>query len=60
MMMSDAVRQLVVARAPLDEIRERAQAEGMVSLRSAGWEKACAGLTTVEELLRVTSDEVTT
>jgi hypothetical protein len=29
----------------------------MVPLRVAGWEKACAGLTTVEELLRVTYDE---
>jgi type II secretory ATPase GspE/PulE/Tfp pilus assembly ATPase PilB-like protein len=56
MMMSDEVRRLVVARAPLDDIRACAQAEGMVPLRTAGWDKACAGLTTVEELLRVTSD----
>jgi general secretion pathway protein E len=60
MVMSDALRQLVVGRAPLDEIRARAQAEGMIPLRTAAWSKACAGLTTVEEVLRVTSDEVAT
>jgi type II secretory ATPase GspE/PulE/Tfp pilus assembly ATPase PilB-like protein len=58
MVLSDEVRRLVAARAPLDEIRACAHAEGTVPLRTAGWEAACAGLTTLEELLRVTADEV--
>jgi general secretion pathway protein E len=57
MIMSDEIRRLVAARAPLDDLRACAQAEGMIPLRTAGWEKACAGVTTVEELLRVTYDE---
>lgn len=57
MIVSDEIRTLVVNRAPLDEIRELARAEGMVSLRDDGWSKACSGVTTIDELLRVTSDE---
>ena len=57
--MTDHIRGLVVAGAPLDEIRAAAKAQGMVPLRAAGWEKVCAGVTTVEELLRVTRDEST-
>jgi len=30
---------------------------GMAPLRASGWAKACAGTTTVEEVLRVTRDE---
>src|SRR5438309_9766362 len=39
------------------EIRTLAQAQGMESLRAAGWAKACMGTTTLEEVLRVTRDE---
>jgi general secretion pathway protein E len=58
MVLSDEVRRLVAAHAPLDEIRACAHAEGTVPLRTACWDAACAGLTTLEELLRVTADEV--
>jgi general secretion pathway protein E len=57
LVMSDELRARVVAGAPLDEIRRLAHAQGMVPLRDDGWAKVWAGLTTVEELLRVTSDE---
>jgi general secretion pathway protein E len=59
MPVTDRIRALVVAGASLDEIRAAAKAQGMVPLRAAGWEKVCAGITTVEELLRVTRDEST-
>jgi general secretion pathway protein E len=55
--MSDELRSGVVAGAPLDELRRLARGRGMVPLRDDGWAKVAAGLTTVEELLRVTSDE---
>ena len=34
-----------------------AVAQGMVTLREDAWAKACAGLTTVEEILRVTQED---
>src|SRR3989441_5200016 len=58
MQLSEALRARVVKNAPLAEIRALAQAQGMAPLRAAGWAKACAGVTTLEEVLRVTRDEV--
>ena len=55
--MSDELRQRIVAGAPLAELRAIALAQGMEPLRTAGWAKACAGITTLEEVLRVTRDE---
>ncbi|MGH7537677.1 MAG: GspE/PulE family protein [Gemmatimonadales bacterium] len=44
-----------VARLPsTSELRELARAAGMTSLRQDGWAKVQAGITTVEEVLRVT------
>jgi len=57
MPLSEEIRARVVAAAPLAEIRGLAQAQGMASLRAAGWAKASAGVTTLEEVLRVTRDE---
>ena len=54
--MSDRIRALVVRRAPLDEIRAAAVAEGMRTLRADGLAKARAGATTLEEVLRVTAE----
>jgi len=58
MRMSDEQRALVVKHAPLADARALAQGQGMAPLRAAGWAKACAGSTTLEEVLRVTRDEV--
>jgi general secretion pathway protein E len=57
LVMNDELRARVIAGAPLDEIRRLARAGGMIPLRDDGWAKVWAGITTVEELLRVTSDE---
>jgi general secretion pathway protein E len=56
LLLSDELRARIVNGVSLDEIRSLACQQGMVSLRSDGWAKVCAGVTTVEELLRVTSD----
>jgi len=58
MLMVDApVRELIMAEHSADRVRSLARQRGMRTLREAGWEKVRAGLTTVEEVLRVTQDE---
>ena len=55
---SDEIRPLVVARASAAEIRQRAvAAHGIKSLREDGWNKVLAGITTIDEILRVTEDD---
>ena len=45
-------------KASSEEIRERAVKKGMRLLKEDGWEKVKAGITTLEEVLRVTQVEV--
>jgi len=56
---SDAVRQLAHDRAGSWEIRKAALAEGMLTLRQDAWLKVLGGVTTVEEVLRVTKGDRT-
>ena len=55
---SDEIRSLVLRGASIGELRAVAETQGQVSLRAAGWAQASAGVTTVEEVLRVTRDEL--
>lgn len=57
MLADDKIRNLITARAPLDEIKKQAQISGMVSLKNDGIQKVKEGLTTAEEVLRVTLEE---
>ena len=52
---SEQLRELVLRRAPLSELREQARQEGFRDLFLDGLIKARQGITTVEEVLRVTS-----
>ena len=54
MPVSEEIERLTVANAPATELAKAALAEGMVTLRDDGLQKASAGLTTLEEVLRVT------
>ncbi len=54
---NEDVRSLILRKAPTGEIRRYATERGMVTLREDGWAKARAGLTTVQEVLRVTQEE---
>jgi general secretion pathway protein E len=54
---TEEARSLVVRKAPAGEIRRYAVAQGMVTLREDAWVKVCTGLTTVEEILRVTQED---
>jgi type IV pilus assembly protein PilB len=54
MEMSDGIRDLVIANAPIRDVRERAIEEGMTPLRLAGMLKVRDGVTTMEEVVRET------
>jgi len=55
--MSEAVARLVLDRAEAREIRKVAAAEGMVGMLEDGVRKAAAGLTTLDDVLRVTRED---
>lgn len=55
MPVSEEIERLTVAHASASEIARAACAEGMTTLREDGLAKAAAGMTTVEEVLRVTA-----
>ncbi|MBF0533041.1 MAG: hypothetical protein HQL23_08115, partial [Candidatus Omnitrophica bacterium] len=46
-------------RASVDQIRKVAKARGMKTLLQSGWEKVKLGLTSPQEVLRVTTYEET-
>ncbi len=56
LVMSDALRRLVMQRADAGEIERQARAEGMRTMYEDGIAKAVAGVTTLEEVLRVTQE----
>ena len=56
LVMSDDIRRLVMSNAPARKIEEQALLEGMHTMYDDGIRKSVIGLTTVEEVLRVTSD----
>jgi type II secretory ATPase GspE/PulE/Tfp pilus assembly ATPase PilB-like protein len=58
MAMSEEIRGLAIRKTPGHEIRQRAIADGMTTLRQDGWLKCCLGVTTVEEILRVTHEDM--
>jgi len=55
MMVTEEIERLAVSHASASEIARVAFAEGMVGLREDGLRKAAAGLTTVQEIVRVTA-----
>lgn len=52
--MTGRLRELVCQRVPLAELRRAARAQGMVTIGEDGLDKAYAGLTTVQEVMRIT------
>ncbi|RZO86674.1 MAG: type II/IV secretion system protein [Kiritimatiellaceae bacterium] len=53
---TDEIRPLIVANATASSIKQAALANGMKTLRQDGWEKVLSGVTTVDEILRVTEE----
>lgn len=52
--LSDIIREMILDRRPLSELKKRAKSEGMVFLREAGLEKVFDGLTSLRDLNKVT------
>lgn len=57
-MMTPALQELLQKRATGTELADQAVRDGMIPLRQDGWRKASMGLTSVEEVLRVTASDL--
>ena len=57
LVLNEAIRPLVLNRSAASTIAQRAIENGMRTLRTDGWNKVRNGVTTVEEVLRVTQTE---
>jgi type II secretory ATPase GspE/PulE/Tfp pilus assembly ATPase PilB-like protein len=55
---TEEVRSLILRRASSREIRRLAVEGGMITLRQDGWARAVDGVTTIEEVLRVTQEDL--
>lgn len=51
--MNDEIAELVVRKAPLNDIRDAGKANGMLELREDGLQKVLEGITTPDEVMRV-------
>ncbi len=56
LVVTEDIESLVIARRSATEIREAAIRHGMKTLREDGWAKAFRGMTSVEEVMRVTEE----
>ena len=59
LVIDETIRQLILTKATAQKIRDAAREKGMTTLREDGWNKVVAGITTVEEVLRVTLSDPT-
>ena len=57
LVISDEIRELILKKAPSHQIKQKAVFLGMKNLKEAGLEKVRQGLTTTDEVLRVTQEE---
>ncbi len=55
-LMDDEIRNHIVSKTPANELRQAAIDKGMISLRQEGIEKVRQGITTMDEILRVTEE----
>jgi len=53
---NERIESMVIARTSASEIKQRAVSEGMCTLRDDGWRKVLGGVTTIDEVLRVTEE----
>lgn len=56
MIPDEKIRDLTIAKAPHEEIKKQAITAGMITLKEDGIQKIKEGITTVEEVLRVTQE----
>ena len=53
---SEGIRNLIMSNATSDDIEKQAKKEGMMTMMEDGIVKCVQGVTTIEEILRVTSE----
>ena len=58
MVMTEDLRSLVLKAASAEKVRRKAREDGMRTLREDGWQKILKGDSTMEEVMRVTADEL--
>ncbi|MCK4519045.1 MAG: type II secretion system ATPase GspE [Candidatus Omnitrophica bacterium] len=58
LIVSDRTKRLILQRTPTEAIKEDAVKLGMKTLREYGWDKVIEGVTTIDEVLRVTEAEL--
>ena len=57
LVVNKAIKELMLEKASSDRIGEEAIKQGMKTLRLSGWEKVIGGITTLDEVMRVTQVE---
>jgi len=55
--LTDEIKEMILAKKPLSEIKKQAMAQGMIPIRKNGLGKVMSGITSFEELNRVTIKE---
>lgn len=56
MKITPAIKEMIVSRATSDDLEKQAKKEGMVTMFEDGFMKAAQGITSIEEVLRVTKE----
>jgi type II secretory ATPase GspE/PulE/Tfp pilus assembly ATPase PilB-like protein len=56
MLVTPSIREMILEQRPIHEIREKAREEGMLTLREAALLKFQRGITSLEEVIRVTME----
>ena len=56
MQLNEEIRRLIMENADASRLTEAARRSGMRNLREDGWQKIRDGVTTVEEVMRVTQE----
>ncbi|SMP76808.1 type IV pilus assembly protein PilB [Neorhodopirellula lusitana] len=57
MLMNDTIREMIMSGDSTDDLRDKAQADGMITLRDYGMTVAQEGITTLDEIVRETVNE---
>ena len=57
LMVSDEIRQIILSQSDSRALKDQARAQGMQTLREAGWQKVLEQVTTGSEVIRVTQVE---
>lgn len=55
--LTDGIKEMILDKKPLSEIKKLAMEQGMIPIRKNGMEKVKTGITSLEELNRVTIKE---